>query len=209
MAANKISVIARSFSSASAGTQMVKPPIQVFGLEGRYASALYSAASKQKTLDVVEKDLIKMQGLFKTDLKLAEFVKDPSIKRQFKVDAFTQIGASAKLNPATSNLLCLLAENGRLGKVNQVINAFKIIMAANRGEVVCEVVTAKPLDADTKTKLESTLKSFLSKGQTILLTAKVDPAIIGGMIVSIDDKYVDMSVATKIKKYTDIITTAV
>ena len=147
--------------------------------------------------------------MLKTDVKLAEFVKDPSIKRKTKSEALTQIGSSAKLNAATTNLLCLLAENGRLNKINQVINAFKVIMAANRGEVVCEVITAKPLDADTKTKLETTLKSFLTKGQTILLTTKVDPSIIGGMIVSIGDKYVDMSVSSKIKKYTDIITTAI
>ena len=149
------------------------------------------------------------QGLLKTDKKLAEFVKDPSIKRKIKADAFKQIGSSAKLNPATTNLLSLLAENGRLSKVNQVINAFKIIMAANRGEVVCEVITAKPLDADTKAKLETTLKSFLTKGQTILLNTKVDPSIIGGMVVSIGDKYVDMSVSSKIKKYSDIITSAI
>lgn len=78
-------------------------------------------------------------------------------------------------------------------------------MAANRGEVVCEVITANPLDADTKAKLESTLKRLLKKGQTILLTTKVDPSIIGGMIVSVGDKYIDMSVASKIKMYTDLI----
>jgi len=40
---------------------LLQPPVQVFGLEGRYATALFSAASKQKTLDVVEKDLISFQ----------------------------------------------------------------------------------------------------------------------------------------------------
>lgn len=112
------------------------------------------------------------------------------------------------MNPATANLLTLLAENGRLTKINQVINLYKLIMAANRGEVVCEVISAKPLDADTKNKLESALKGFLKKDQTILLTTKVDPSIIGGMLVSIGDKYIDMSVASKIKKYTDIIQAA-
>lgn len=141
----------------------------------------------------------------KTDTKLVDFVKDPSIKRRDKVEAFKAIGSKVNVNPATANLLTLLAENGRLAKINQIINLYKIIMSANRGEVVCEVVTAKPLDADTKGKLESALKGFLKKGQTILLTAKVDPTIIGGMVVSIGDKYVDMSVASKIKKYTDLI----
>ncbi|CAL1674813.1 unnamed protein product [Lasius platythorax] len=198
-------IIIRTFSSSSVAQQLVKPPLQVFGLEGRYATALFSAASKQKALDAVEKDLVTFQGLLKTDAKLIEFVKDPSIKRKNKVEAFKAIGSKVNVNPATANLLTLLAENGRLAKINQIINLYKLIMAANRGEVVCEVITAKPLDADTKSKLESALKGFVKKGQTILLTAKVDPSIIGGMVVSIGDKYVDMSVANKIKKYTDLI----
>ncbi|KAL2726601.1 hypothetical protein V1478_006879 [Vespula squamosa] len=198
-------VIVRSFSSSSIVQQLVKPPVQLFGLEGRYATALFSAGSKQKTLDKVEQDLDKLQGLLKTDVKLAEFVNDPTIKRRNKAEALQAIGSKLSLNPATSNLLILLAENGRLPKFNQIFNSFKIIMAANRGEIVCEVTTAKALDADTKGKLESALKSFLKKGETIKLSSKVDPSIIGGMIVSIGDKYVDMSVASKVKKYSDII----
>ncbi|KAH0951391.1 hypothetical protein HN011_008104 [Eciton burchellii] len=201
-------VITRTIFSSAAMQQLVKPPIQVFGLEGRYATALFSAASKQKLLDVVEKDLVNFQALLKTNTKLADFIKDPSIKRKDKVEAFATIGSKVNMNAATANLFTLLAENGRLMKINQVINLYKLIMAANRGEVVCEVITAKPLDADTKNKLESALKGFLKKGQTILLTTKVDPSIIGGMLVSIGDKYIDMSVASKIKKYTDIIQAA-
>lgn len=124
-----------------------------------------------------------------------------------KADAFKDVGKS--FNPATANLLSLLAENGRLGKLNQIVNAFKIIMAAQRGEVVCEVITAKPLDAENKGKLEAALKGGLKPGQSIQITTKVDPSILGGMVVSIGDKYVDMSVASKIKKYTEAISTAV
>ncbi|KAK2586005.1 hypothetical protein KPH14_010575 [Odynerus spinipes] len=202
-------IIVRSFTSSATAQQLVKPPVQVFGLEGRYATALYSAGSKQKSLDKIEQDLVKFKGLIKTDAKLAEFVKDPSIKRKVKAEALQQISQKISLNAATSNLLVLLAENGRLKRFNQIFNAYKTIMAADRGEIVCEVITAKPLDADTKAKLESTLKAFLKKGETILLTTKVDSSIIGGMVVSIDDKYVDMSVASKIKKYSDIIQTVI
>ncbi|KYN15347.1 ATP synthase subunit O, mitochondrial, partial [Trachymyrmex cornetzi] len=197
----------RTFSTSNAVQQMVKPPIQVFGLEGRYATALFSAATKQKALDAVEKDLISFQGLLKKDTTLIDFIKNPSIKRKDKVEAFKAIGSKSGMNPATENLLTLLAENGRLAKLNVIINLYKVLMAANRGEVVCEVITASPLDADIKTKLESTLKRLLKKGQTALLTTKVDPSIIGGMIISVGDKYVDMSIASKIKMYTDLIET--
>ncbi|CAL7936994.1 unnamed protein product [Xylocopa violacea] len=188
-------IIVRSFSSSSATQQLIKPPIQVFGIEGRYATALYSAATKQKSLNNVEKDLIKFQ--------------DPSIKRKDKVVALKAIGGKISLSKETINLLTLVAENGRLAQMNNIINAFKLLMTASRGEVSCEVVTAKPLDADMKSKLEAALQKFLKKNQSLLLTTKVDPSIIGGMLVSIGDKYIDMSVATKVKKYSDIIASTV
>lgn len=185
---------------------MVKPPIQVFGLEGRYATALYSAASKQKTLDGVEKDLLKFQDSIKTNPNVMDFLNNPSIKRKDKVEALKAICSKASVKPETANVLTLLAENGRLSKLNQMINTFKLLMSATRGEVVCEVITAKPMDADMKSGLESALKGFLKKGEVLLLTTKTDPSILGGMIVSIGDKYVDMSTASKVKKYSDILT---
>ncbi|XP_069687291.1 ATP synthase subunit O, mitochondrial [Periplaneta americana] len=209
MSACRIAIFARAFSTASAHHQLVKPPVQVFGLEGRYATALFSAASKQNQLDAVEKELVKFKGTLKTDVKLREFIENPTLKRQLKVEGLKQVASKFPLSPASSNLLVLLAENGRLKNLEGIINSFGTIMAAYRGEVPCEVTTAKPLDDATKTELETALKSFLKQGEKLLLTVKVDPAIIGGMVVSIGDKYVDMSIASKIKKYTDVITAAV
>jgi len=58
-------------------------------------------------------------------------------------------------------------------------------------------------------ELEAALKGFVKSGQSLLITTSVDPSIVGGLIVSIGDKYCDMSTATKIKKYTEIIKAAV
>ncbi|CAG9805101.1 unnamed protein product [Chironomus riparius] len=207
--ANKLGVLARNISSSSALQQLVKPPIQVFGIEGRYACALFSAASKTKALDAVEKDLTNLQGQYKKDQKLRDFILDPSIKRSLKASALKDVSSTIKFNAATGFLLELLAENGRLKKLDSIINAYKLIMSAHRGEVVCEVITAKPLEGAQRKELEAQLKKFVASNETIQLTSKVDPSIIGGMVVSIGDKYVDMSVASKIKKYTDLISVAV
>lgn len=193
-------------------------------MEGRYASALYSAASKQNSLEAVEKDLIRFQADYKKDQKLRDFILDPTIKRSIKSSALKDASAQVKFNPATGFLLEVLADNGRLKKLDAVINAFKLIMSAKRGEVVCEVTTAKPLTDSQRKELEGQLKvyhmpqsvkllsddflifqKFVQSNETIQLTAKVDPAIIGGMVISIADRYVDMSVSSKIKKYTDLI----
>lgn len=188
---------------------MVKTPVPVFGIEGRYASALYSAATKQKQLDAVERDLVAIQTQFKSDIKLRDFFLNPSIKRNLKSDGLKDVATKLKYQSSTSNLLQALAENGRLNKVDQVINTFKLLMSAHRGDVVCEVVSAKPLDSSQKSALESALKKFLKSNENIKLTARVDPSIIGGLVVSIGDKYVDLSIASKVKKYQDLISAAV
>ncbi|GLD62108.1 ATP synthase subunit O, mitochondrial [Lates japonicus] len=79
------------------------------------------------------------------------------------------------------------------------------MMSAHRGEVICSVTTAQPLDEANLTELKVALKGFLQKGETIKLETKSDPSILGGMIVSIGDKYVDMSTKTKVQKLTKLI----
>lgn len=217
---------ARNFCSSSAAHQMVKAPIQVFGLEGRYATALYSAASKLKQLDQVEKELVTWQQTLKSDLKLRDIVVSPIINRKVLSTALKDTCEKLRLSSATSNLLQVLADNGRMKKLDAVINHFKTIMAAHRGDVVCEVTTAKPLDDSQRKQLEGALKvimqflvgllkcidfspqAFLKSNEKLQLTSKVDPSIIGGLIVSVGDKYVDMSIASKVKMYKELISTS-
>ncbi|XP_055902267.1 ATP synthase subunit O, mitochondrial [Eupeodes corollae] len=204
-AVNKLALLARSMSSSA---KTVKLPIQVFGLEGRYATALYTAASKMSQLDQVEKDLVRIQDSIKTDPKMREYVASPIINRKALGTALRETCEKLRMAPATSNLLGLMADNGRLKKLDTVINAFKTIMAAHRGDVVCEVVSAKPLESSQRKELEGALKAFLKPNQNLQLTARVDPNIIGGLIVSVGDKYIDMSIATKVRLYTDVISSA-
>lgn len=177
----------------------------MFGVEGRYATALYSAATKLKQLDNVERDLVEIQKAIKTNPKIRESIASPIIQRREMASALKDAATKSSMAAATSNLLQVMAENGRLKRLDGVINAFRTIMAAHRGEVVCEVTTAKPLDSAQKTQLEGALKKFLSSNESLQLTMKVDPTILGGMVVSIGDKYVDMSIATKVKKYTEVL----
>ncbi|XP_028847325.1 ATP synthase peripheral stalk subunit OSCP, mitochondrial [Denticeps clupeoides] len=184
--------------------KLVKPPIQVYGVEGRYATALFSAASKQKKLDQVEQELGRVARLIK-DPKLSGVVMNPHVKRNIKQKTFTDALTKEKLSPITINLINVLAENGRLTLTPDVITAFSKMMSAHRGEVTCTVTTAQPLDEANLSELKVALNGFLAKGETIKLETKSDPAILGGMIVSIGDKYADMSTKTKIQKLTKLI----
>lgn len=139
------------------------------------------------------------------------------------------------LSDVTVNALSAMAENGRLPKLSAVLKSFQTLMSAHRGEVTCSVTTAKPLDAKSMDELKGALTGFLQKGQTLHLDAtvsiavwrlvifllmacfqlflsfhgKVDPSILGGMVITIGDKYVDMSTASKIKMYTNVIKEAI
>lgn len=178
-------------------------------MEGRYATALYSAATKKKVLDAVDKDLKEFTTLMKNDIQLKEFILNPLLSKDLKKDGISSVLAKKNASPLTANFMATLIENGRLGKVESIIGAFETIMSALRGEIVCEVITAKPLDAATQKELEATLKAFVKSGQVIKLTTKVDPTIIGGMLVSIGDKYVDMSMSSKINRFTSLLQEAV
>jgi len=209
MAANQFRVLVRGFSSSAVrNAGLVKPPIQVSGTEGRYAAALYSAASKNKALDVVEKDLNTFKATLAKDKPLAEFLYDPTIKKSLKASGLTAACQKLKMSPLTTNLIAALAENGRHSLVDSVISSYGTIMSAQRGEVVCEVVTAKALDPPMVKEVEATIALFLKKGEKSKMNYKVDPAIIGGMVVSIGDKFADMSIASKMNKYTELIKAA-
>ncbi|XP_035579165.1 ATP synthase subunit O, mitochondrial-like [Zalophus californianus] len=180
-------------------SKLVQPPLQVYGIEGRYATALYSAASKQNKLEQVEKELLRVAQILK-EPKMAASIMNPCIKRSVKVKNLSDMSAKERFSPLTSNLINLLAENGRLYNTPGVISAFSTMMSVHRGEVPCTVTTASPLDESTLTELKTVLKSFLSKGQVLKLEVKTDPSILGGMIVRIGERYADMSAKTKIQK---------
>ncbi|CAL8333565.1 unnamed protein product [Gadus morhua 'NCC'] len=197
---------ARQFSTSVIRpiSKLMKAPIDVYGVEGRYATALFSAASKKKQLDQVEQELGKVSTMIK-DPKVSGIVMNPHIKRGIKMQVVTDVLVKAKMSPLTINLIKVLSENGRLPLTGDVIKAYKMMMGAHRGEVICSVTTAQALDAASLADLQVALKGFLQKGETIKLETKTDSAILGGMIVSIGDKYVDMSTKTKIAKLTKII----
>ena len=111
--------------------------------------------------------------------------------------------------PAAINFLVLVAENGRLKLLRRIITMFSAVMVAHRSEALCEVITAKPLDDTSRKALIDALKKLVKGKKNIQLTERVDPSIIGGVIVGVEDKHIDLSISRKIQMYTDILKQAV
>jgi len=205
MAGRNLSILSRNFSTGVSRHAVVKTPVPVYGIEGRYAAALFSAANKNGSLDAVEKDLKSISSTMDSDPRLGSFLLDPSIKNHLKLDGISGVCKTLKVSDLSKNLLEALAENNRLGFTKAVVSSFDTLMAAHRGEVVCVVTTAKELDAANKKEVEGALAGFLKSGEKALISYAVDASIVGGMVVSIADKFVDMSMASKLTKYSELI----
>ncbi|MBV97188.1 ATP synthase subunit O, mitochondrial, partial [Eschrichtius robustus] len=181
-AVSRLSLQARCFSTSVVRpfAKLVRPPVQVYGIEGRYATALYSAASKQNKLEQVEKELLRVAQIVK-EPKMAASIMNPYVKRSIKMKSLNDITAKEKFSPLTSNLINLLAENGRLNNTAGVISAFSTMMSAHRGEVPCTVATASTLKVVPESTLarhrQLLLPRFLQLlqhvGQRLLLCPRV------------------------------------
>ena len=78
-------------------------------------------------------------------------------------------------------------------------------MSAHKGEIAAKVTTAKKLDANELKDLQSVLQTFVKKGNTLKLETKVDPALIGGMVVELGDRYIDLSISSRLRTYETIV----
>ncbi|KAG0048701.1 ATP synthase F0 subcomplex subunit OSCP atp5 [Gryganskiella cystojenkinii] len=207
MIANRAIQATRGYATAAA----VKVPAVIHGIEGRYATALFTAASKKQALDTVDADLKKVKSVIEKDAKLREYLENPTINRIEKKSGVQQMLGAGKYNELTKNFFDTLAENGRLYDTIKIINSYGSLMAANRGEVTVTITSAKELDAKDVAKVKGFLakSSFVTAKQTLIVSNKVNPSILGGLVVEFGDKTIDLSVSSKINKLNQLLHEAI
>jgi len=194
--------VVRGFSTNALTRQAAEvAPIKVFGVEGRYAHALFSAASKTGALDSAEAELSKVSEML-DDAAVAEYCYDPTINKLEKRDVITAELEAQGFSDLTVNFVGVIAEENRLKRTKGIIGAYEKIMKARRGEVDCSVVTAKPLDFEMEANLINTLQKFVKPTETLKISTSTDPTLIGGMVINLGEYFIDMSTATKIKRIT-------
>ncbi|RPB28018.1 F1 complex, OSCP/delta subunit of ATPase [Terfezia boudieri ATCC MYA-4762] len=201
---------ARSYAVAAAASNSVKPPVQLFGIDGTYASALYTASAKTNALDTVDKNLQQLKATLEKDLKLNQIIASPTLDPQAKNAIVTELQKLIGADKNIENFLQILAENNRLGLLKSVIDKFEVLMKAHKGEVEAIVTSAQPLDSRTLSRLESAISksAFIGQGQKLRVSNKVDTEIVGGLVVEIGDRTIDLSVSSKMAKLNKLLTDA-
>jgi F-type H+-transporting ATPase subunit delta len=164
----------------------------------RYASAFVDIAEQSKNIDSVSKDMDDLEAMFESSEDFQSFAKSPLLAREEKERAVRAIAEKAKLQDITTNFLCLLAQNRRMGMLPEMIAAVRADISARRGEVVAKIKSAFPLEAAQQQEIEKTLAKAV--GKNVAVTVEIDKDLIGGMVVTVGSQMYDASVKRKLER---------
>ena len=168
----------------------------VSGVSGRYATALFELARDERAIDAVLVDLDQFNAMLEDSADLRRLVRSPVFSADMQVKALTVVLDRAGIAGISANFLKVLTANRRLFAVADVIRAFRALVAKFKGEAAADVTVAEPLSDKNLDALKTALKSVT--GKDVALNVKVDPAIIGGLVVKLGSRMVDSSLRTKL-----------
>jgi F-type H+-transporting ATPase subunit delta len=168
----------------------------VSGVAGRYATALFELALEQKSVDAVKADLDRFAVMVDDNPELARLVRSPVFTADEQAKALTAVLSNTGIGGLAAKFLLLVASNRRLFAIGQILKAFRLLVAQHKGEVTAEVTVAEKLDDRHLGALKGALKNVT--GKDVDLDVKVDPSIIGGLIVKLGSRMVDTSLKTKL-----------
>jgi len=167
-------------------------------LAGRYASALFGLARDERQIEAVAGSLDTLGQALADSRELVALIASPLIARDEAGKALGAVAASLKLDPITTNFLGVLARNGRKRELNSVIRLFKRLAADHRGETTAEVTSAHPLNDDQLAALKQQLRA--RAGRDVAIEVRVDPFILGGLVVKLESQRIDASIRTKLNR---------
>lgn len=186
-----------------------RAPIPVFGISGNYAQAIYSAASLKNVKPKISEDLAALNSVFE-NAKIGEYMRDPFVDRKMKLSIFTEAAKSQKMSNLTINLFSVLAENNRLNLVGEISEIYARIIKAEAGFTPVLVKSAVKMSAAQEKEVAAAVKSIVGGDANVDLQTEIDDDIVGGLVVSIGDKYttmkhIDLSTSSRIQKFSGLL----
>jgi F-type H+-transporting ATPase subunit delta len=159
----------------------------------RYARALLEVAIERDVVDGVAESFDGLMGVVVGRDDLRHFMQSPQVPTHEKKALITDV-LSGRIEETLLFFLELLLDKDRILNLADIHEAFIAQVEAHKGLRHAQVVTAIPLPADLEQKLRLQLEALT--GQTIILDKKVDPAVIGGVCVTLGDQILDGTLRT-------------
>ena len=165
-------------------------------MAGRYATALFELALEANAVEAVKADLDRFDALVAESADLNRLVRSPVFSAEEQLQALAAVLEHAGIGGLAANFFKLVAANRRLFAVHDMIKAFRALVAQHKGEATAAVTVAEPLKDQHVDALRAALKSVT--GKDVDLDIKIDPAILGGLVVKLGSRMVDSSLRTKL-----------
>jgi F-type H+-transporting ATPase subunit delta len=165
-------------------------------MAGRYATALFDLAHEANAIDAVKNDLDRFDALVAESADLTRLVRSPVFSENEQLQALSAVLERAGIGGLAANFFKLVTSNRRLFAVRGMIKAFHELVAQHKGEATAEVTVAEQLKDEHIRALREALRSV--SGKDVDLDIKVDPAILGGLVVKLGSRMVDTSLRTKL-----------
>jgi F-type H+-transporting ATPase subunit delta len=166
---------------------------------GRYASALFELADNARSLDQVAQDLSTFRKMVGESPDLARMLANPVIGREAQGKALLALLDAAGITGLTRNFVGAVAANGRARDLIAMATAFLAELASRRGETTAAVTSAVPLSPQQVQQLSDALRGVLG-GAKVSIDARVEPDILGGLVVKVGSRLFDSSIRSKLQR---------
>ena len=166
-------------------------------MAGRYATALFDLARESNAIDAVKADLERFDALVAESADLNRLVRSPVFSADEQLQALSAVLERAGIGGLAAKFLKLVTANRRLFAVRDMVKAFRELVADHKGEATAEVTVAEGLKDEHLRALRSALKAVSGK-KNVDLEIRIDPAILGGLVVKLGSRMVDSSLRTKL-----------
>jgi F-type H+-transporting ATPase subunit delta len=168
----------------------------VSGVAGRYATALFELALESNAIDSIRADLVKFQALLAESADLRRLVRSPVFTADAQEKALDAVLKSVGIGGTAANFLRLVTRKRRLFAISDIIRDFNLLVASHKGEVNAQVTVAEPLSAARLAEVKAALAGVT--GKDVVVDIKIDPSIIGGLVVKLGSRMIDTSLRTKL-----------
>jgi F-type H+-transporting ATPase subunit delta len=170
----------------------------VSGLAERYAAALFDLADERRMLDEVATNLRDLRAMLQASGDFLRLIRSPGLSRGQQAKAIGMLAERSGLSPLVRDFLAVVARNRRLFAVPVMIESFLAKLAARRGEVTAEVLAAQSLSEAQLAALNEQLRRSI--GSRVTVDVRIDPGLIGGLVVKLGSRMVDGSIKSKLQR---------
>jgi F-type H+-transporting ATPase subunit delta len=168
----------------------------------RYALALYELAKERSELELVENDMKKLLSVYKTNVDLKNFIKNPTQSQSNQIEVLNKISAVIGLSKTVKNFLSVLTTKRRIFFLKTITLNFLSLVSKKKGELKASLISSKKLTNEELENLNIELSQVV--GTSVAFDYKIDESLIGGLKMQIGSLMIDTSIKNKLKKYQQI-----